>query len=124
MPLPGGGAASERSRHAAPEEDAGGKGDVRAAIFGLGVLLWELLAGDRIDVAQKTRLPSVDTVRLEVPHSFARTIRRATEVAPVDRFTSAGQLEKALEEELQALGGFEADRLAAWLAKCFPDHPW
>ena len=122
LPQPSG-RAQERSRFAAPEEDAGGQGGTSAAMFGLGVLLWELLAGDRIEVAQKTRLPSMDTVRLEVPPSFARTIRRATEVAPVDRFASAGQLEEALAEELQALGGFEADRLVAWLAKCFPDRP-
>src|SRR5206468_898581 len=51
------------ARYLAPEEDGGRKGDVRAAIFALGVLLYEMLTQERIDPAQKARLRGVDTVR-------------------------------------------------------------
>jgi serine/threonine-protein kinase len=116
---PAGGAQADR--YLAPEEDAGGRGDARSAVFSAGILLYELLAREAIEPGRKLTLPSVDTVRIQVPPGLAATTMRAVEVRPEDRFPSAGELERALDEELSALAPRFAERdLAEWLAGRFP----
>jgi hypothetical protein len=114
------GAAGEE-RYRAPEEDAGGAGDQRAAIFSAGVLLYELLAREAIDGHQKATLRSVDTVRIDVPPSLADVTMRALEVRPEDRFARADDLARALAEELDALApGYGPADAGRWIAEHFP----
>src|SRR5206468_7116474 len=91
------------ARYLAPEEDAGHKGDMRAAIFALGVLLYEMLTQERIDPTQKARLRGVETVRIEVPTGVGQTTMRAVRVRPEGRQDSAAELEAELDEELEQL---------------------
>jgi pSer/pThr/pTyr-binding forkhead associated (FHA) protein len=108
-------------RYLAPEEDAGGAGDERAAVFSLGVLLYELLAREPIEVAHKTTLRSIDTVRIQVPARLAEVAMRALEVRPDDRFARAADFERAHGEELEALApGFGAAQTGPWIARHFP----
>jgi hypothetical protein len=103
-------------RHSAPEEHSGGAGDVRAAIFSLGVLLWELLAREPVLPGQQTTLRSVDAVRIQVPPALAAVVMRAVEARPEDRFSHAVDLADALEEELERLApGYDAAAAARWL---------
>jgi serine/threonine-protein kinase len=110
------------ARFTAPEEEAGNGGDRRAAIFSLGVLLYELLAREPIDVQHKTTLRSIDTVRIDVPMGLAAAVMRALEIRPDDRHGSARDLEAALGDELDALApGFGAADVAEWLARHLPE---
>jgi hypothetical protein len=109
-------------RHRAPEEDAGGQGDVRAAVFSLGVVLYELLAREPIEAGQKTTLRSIDTVRIQVRPTLAEVVMRALEVRPDDRFPRPADLADALEQELERLApGFGAREAAAWMRERFPE---
>jgi pSer/pThr/pTyr-binding forkhead associated (FHA) protein len=110
------------ARYRSPEEDAGRKPDQRAAVFSLGVLLYELLVQEPIDASQKARLRGVDAVRIEVPTSLAEIVMRAVEVRPEDRFDRAADLEAALGEELHALDPpYGAAQVAAWLRRRYPE---
>jgi serine/threonine-protein kinase len=115
------GAAAGEERYRAPEEDAGGAGDQRAAIFSAGVLLYELLAREAIDGHQKATLRSVDTVRIDVPPTLADVTMRALEVRPEDRFARADDLARALAEELDAIApGYGPADAGRWIAEHFP----
>lgn len=110
-------------RYGAPEEHAGGAAGVRAAIFSLGVLLWELLAREAVVPGQQTMLRSVHTVRIEVPQTLTVVTMRALELRPEDRFGHATELAEALEEELERLApGYGPEAAARWLREHVPDE--
>jgi hypothetical protein len=114
-------ASAVADRYVAPEEDAGEKGDARAAVFSAGVLLYELLAREPIEARQKLTLPSIDTVRLQVPAGLAEATMRALEVRPEDRLGSAGELEQALSDALDQAAGFGAAQVGSWVTERFPE---
>lgn len=122
MPSPGDDDEPSIARYRAPEEEGGAAGDARAALFSTGVLLWELLAGDRVDPDQKTRLPPVDTMRLNLPRPLVTLVQRATEVRPDDRFASAADLAKALDRVCADLDVVSPEAAAAWLRDHFPSQ--
>jgi len=112
-PVPG---AVEADRHRAPEETAGGPVDVRAAIFSLGVVLWELLARDPIPPGQQMTLRSIDAVRIQVPPALSAATMCAVEVRPDDRFAHADEFADALADALARLApGYGKDAAARWL---------
>ncbi len=109
-------------RYAAPEEHAGAA-DLRAAIFSLGVLLWELLAREQVLPGQQATLRSVDTVRIEVPPAVTAATMRAVELRPEDRFGRVADLAGALETALERLApGYGPDAAARWLREHVPDQ--
>jgi hypothetical protein len=110
-------------RYSAPEEHAGGAGGMPAAIFSLGVLLWELLAREPVLPGQQTTLRSVDTVRIEVPPALTAVTMRAVELRPEDRFSHADELAEALDEVLERLAsGYGPETAARWLREHVPDE--
>ena len=112
-PVPG---AAEADRHRAPEETTGGTVDVRAAIFSLGVLLWELLARDPVPPGQQMTLRSIDAVRIQVPPALSAATMCAVEVRPDDRFAHADEFADALADALARLApGYGKDAAARWL---------
>ena len=120
VPEPAGSGAA--ARYLAPEEDAGRKGDVRAAIFALGVLLYEMLTQEHIDAGQKTRLRGVDTVRIEVPTGVGQTTMRSMKVRPEARYDTAAELEAELGEALEELKqGYGVEEVRRWLVRHYPD---
>jgi hypothetical protein len=104
-----------------PEEDAGEKGGVTSAVFSAGILLYELLARERIDTSRKLTLPSIDTVRLQVTSALAEATMRAIEVRPQDRIATPGELERELDEALRALGAFGAADVGRWITERLPE---
>jgi len=105
-----------------PEEDAGEKGGVTSAVFSAGILIYELLARERIDTGRKLTLPSIDTVRLQVPASLADATMRAVEVRPQDRIATPGELERELDEALQALTpAFGPAQVGRWITERLPE---
>jgi hypothetical protein len=114
--------APSADRYGAPEEHAGGA-DLRASMFSLGVLLWELLAREAVLPGQQATLRSVDAVRIQVPATLAAVTMRALEVRPEDRFTHVADLADALDDELRRIApAYGAEAAALWLREHVPDE--
>lgn len=89
-----------------PEALIGEDADERADIFSLGYVLYEMLAGDlppsglsaKELLAQRLRdrLPSLRTIREDVPEELDALLARCTAPAPEDRFGRAKELVAAL----------------------------
>src|SRR5262245_11262641 len=90
-----------------PEQVRGQEEDTRAAIFSLGVILYEMLSGRRpfsgestVEVMNsilKEDPPELTAINTQVPRGLERLIRRCLEKKPEQRFHSAHDLGYALE---------------------------
>lgn len=101
--------------YCAPEQLEGDEPpDARADIFAVGVMLWEALAGKRIEVREtcsqlaQARLtgaePRIREVRPEVAPALAEMCDRAMALKPADRYLSAVDLQRDLERYLEESG--------------------
>lgn len=106
-----------------PEQVRGERIDPRSDVFALGVCLYEVLTGSslyqREGVPQtmtavvEEPVPSVRAVRKDIPEALDRIVMRALAKKPKDRFATAGEMQRALEDWLARNGGAIADvRLA------------
>ncbi len=113
-----------------PEQCTGEAVDRRTDIFGLGILLWELLTGRRLfkrpsaeqtyDAIVQGRVPPPSTYRVELSSEFDALVLRALARRPVDRFQTASELSGALEAALRKEGmRAEATDVRAFLAEHF-----
>ena len=85
-----------------PEQVAGKKVDGRADIFSLGVVLFELLCGEKPFAGEdmtslmyqiaKERHPSIRTINPKVPEVVEKIIDKALEKEPEKRYQKAGQM--------------------------------
>lgn len=97
----------------APEQVSGGKIDPRTDVYALGITLYELLSG-RVPVEgssqaeifqriRKRKATPLNRHRGDLPPSVLKVVRRATAWRPDDRFQSAGEFERALNNILERL---------------------
>jgi serine/threonine-protein kinase len=101
------------SNYIAPEQASGQPVDVHTDVYSLGVVLYELLAGDVpfpgenfVTVAMKhvnEPAPNLLEVRADVPHRVAAAVDRALEKDPRRRFPSMDAFAAELEACLAAL---------------------
>ncbi|KAJ5645785.1 two-component sensor protein histidine protein kinase (dhkkdhkj) [Penicillium lividum] len=100
------------------------QGDSRADIYSLGVMLWNALVRET-PFGSKTpmgiikevigqELPSVSTLRPDVPEVFARIIAKATAKTVSGRYNSARGLRHDLMEVRQLLAAGDAAALESW----------
>lgn len=89
-----------------PEQTRGEKLDPKSDIFCLGIILWEMLAGERlfqskseIDSLKKIRacnVPPLDRVNPKVPTRLAKIVHRALNKNRNTRYKTAAEFEKDL----------------------------
>ena len=116
----------------APEQARADAIDRRTDVYGMGVVLWELLARRRMwrstpDVVILSRLaagdvPALAAVALDVPPELQLICSRATAAEPRDRFQSAHEFRVAIDEylhvhepagDLRSVGRLVAESFAA-----------
>ncbi|WP_158627529.1 serine/threonine-protein kinase [Corallococcus sp. AB038B] len=111
-----------------PEQFQGQSPDLRGDVYGLGMVLYELLTGLRPFVGQDlvgalkairsaSYVPAVER-RPDLPESMQRILERALATDPVERYPDCGALQADLERFMSALDEpVSADALARWVAR-------
>ena len=89
-----------------PEQAWADPVDHRSDIFSAGIVLWELLVGERLhrerdvpsllDAVRRAEVPAPSSMREGVPQELDAVVARATSVNPAERFTDAGAMADAL----------------------------
>jgi serine/threonine-protein kinase len=97
----------------APEQMSGGRADARTDIYGVGLLLFEMLTGrrpfeqaDLLDSARaifQGKIPRVDEVDPSLPDHLSSLIERAMALEPKDRPRNARELHGELERAARLL---------------------
>ena len=98
----------------APEQASGGQVDARTDVYGLGCVLYEMLAGEppftgrtlQAVIAKQMMqpVPPLGHMRPGVPHWLDHTVGKALARVPADRFASAGEFAAALTAGTQSQG--------------------
>jgi serine/threonine-protein kinase len=126
--------AKGKAGYMAPEQVRGEAVDARTDVFSLGVTLWELLRGERLfarrDLIASSRAvceddPPALVSAVGVDPAVDAIVKRALGKRPDERFTSAGELARELEAELQVGGHAHEATTAAlgrYLKATFPER--
>ena len=116
--------------YVAPEQLSGGVVDRRTDVFGLGVVMWEALAMQRLfrseDEQESLRAilssepPTPSAIRPEVPVELSAICLKALAPFPDYRFQTAGEMRDAIESFLIRVGYFrEAGAIRNYMEHVF-----
>src|SRR5690242_4484831 len=97
-----------------PEAAMGQEVDCKTDIFAVGIILWELLAGQRLFLGetdfqtvkkvQAAHVPSISSINKKVPHEVERIIGKALSRDPAARYTTARALGTDLSKFMFSFG--------------------
>jgi len=121
-------------QYMSPEQARGDSIDARADVFSLGLVLHELLGGQRVyrgggkdEILAQARIAKVPRLGGEVPEVLIEAVARATAESPADRFATARAMQRELDTWVVAERGRrgQADpldhTLSEFLTSLFPD---
>ncbi|MBI3073109.1 MAG: protein kinase [Deltaproteobacteria bacterium] len=125
------GALKGKYSYMSPEQARGEPVDPRSDVFAAGIVLWEMIAGQRLfksennfETLERVKAmpaPKLHSVRSDVPPELSAIIGRALEKVPDNRYSRAGDMGDELAEFLYAKGWkVTASDLSAYLAFLFP----
>jgi len=107
--------------------------DHRSDIFSTGVVLWELLVGERLhkgsqiqlllDAVRRAEVPAPSSVRAEVPGELDAIVACATAANPADRYEDAGKMADALVAYLASREPIHASRQMGEMLAGMPPPP-
>ncbi|RMG98430.1 MAG: PEGA domain-containing protein [Deltaproteobacteria bacterium] len=111
-----------------PEQVRGMPLDRRSDVFSVGVVLWEILTGQRLfqgdtdfatlEMVRKVEVPSPRSVNPAIPEDLERIVFKALARDPDQRYQSAIELHDELQAFMFAHGLFYSRKaLAAWMRK-------
>ncbi len=116
----------------APERARGAEGDIRSDVFGLGVMLWEAIAGrrlfagaDEVDTVARIDALAIPPLRSIVtcPSKLEDIVNTALARDPRERFQSARAFARALQTVVVSKGlVLTDDDIARYLLGVFPDR--
>jgi serine/threonine-protein kinase len=94
-----------------PELTRGGDASAQTDIFGMGIVLWETLAGRKlfdgegplqvIEAVKAAEVPPLEEFRLDLPRTLEDVIRRALAREPEQRYRSTRKMVRALSNLLR-----------------------
>ncbi|PIV72352.1 MAG: hypothetical protein COW56_09605 [Rhodocyclales bacterium CG17_big_fil_post_rev_8_21_14_2_50_68_7] len=102
-PPPLGGKIAGTVGYMSPEQASGRTVDARADQFGLGILLWEMLAGQRAfrgntpETWHRMRAGQMPSTRVDAASDLVEIVTRLLQPSPADRFASMTQVTEQLE---------------------------
>jgi serine/threonine-protein kinase len=116
--------------YSSPEALRGDGVDHRADIFGMGIVLWELLTNKRlfrrdnyaaiVHAVKHDPIPPPSTIRSEIGADLDQVVMRALERDRDRRFQTALEMQTALEGVLDHLSGHRTSRqIGQWLTGVF-----
>ncbi|UJR86308.1 serine/threonine-protein kinase [Sandaracinus amylolyticus] len=116
-----------------PQQCLGKPIDARADVFALGICLYETLTGEplyhRATEYETMRaviedpVPSIRTVNAALPIELDAIVQKALQKEPGDRFTTAGEMQSALEDWLAKIGkAVTTTRIASLMETLFEEQ--
>lgn len=114
------------ARFMAPEcaGSSGAPPDARAEVFALGLILFELLAGAPVDLADAAVLQSIEGVGPSVPRPLAEVTTRALKLHATRRYDSPAEMGAALRAALRRCApGYGEASAARWVRSKLPPPP-
>jgi serine/threonine-protein kinase len=117
-----------------PEQCRGRATDRRSDLFALGIVMWELLAGERLfqrdtdydsmDAIVKQSPPSLIARRPDVPVEVEAIVSKLLAKDPAERFQTAGELLEAIEgTAVQTSLSLSVASLARFMRELFGQRP-
>ncbi len=121
----------------APEQCRGGDVDRRCDLFSLGIVMWELLVGERLfkratdfesmEAVVNEPTPPPSSLRPDLPPALDAVVLKLLAKRPLDRYQSADEVLDALEEVATATGfGISVAAVRRYIRELFgtPHEPW
>jgi serine/threonine protein kinase len=112
-----------------PEQAWGRPMDRRADVFSLGIVFYELLAGEKpfvgagemsvLEVVRQSELRPLRSLKPELPEALEQVVMKALEREPDDRYQDAGDMHRDLEQMLNETQAHLASELMRYLELLF-----